>query len=87
MYSYEKQKEKIFSERGQEVFLQVRDTVNSLLRYSGAFMMNNIFQEVTGDTWFTMACVDRLVELGEIVEIKPENYVPGQFRVFINKLN
>jgi hypothetical protein len=38
--------------------------------------------DVTGCTWFMMACVDRLVELGEIKEVLRDN-IAGQYRIFV----
>jgi hypothetical protein len=35
-----------------------------------------------GDSWELMACVDRLIELGEISEIERGD-CPGQYRVFV----
>lgn len=35
-----------------------------------------------GESWVRMAMVDRLVELGEIREVKQEGYVAGQRRIF-----
>lgn len=83
MYNYEKEKQKIFTEDGQETFLTIRDHVHLLIKRSGAVMMGNAISVVTGDTWVHMACVDRLVELKEIREITKPN-VAGQHRVFVS---
>lgn len=82
MYKYEEQKPKIFTEEGQETFLKIRDKMQYLLKQSGAVMMENVISGVTGNNWFHCACVDRLVELGEIKEITNGD-VAGQHRVFI----
>jgi len=82
MYNYQTEKSKIFTEDGQETFLKIRDKVQHLLKQSGAVMMQNAINGVTGDSWLHMACVDRLVELKEIREITQEN-VAGQHRVFV----
>jgi hypothetical protein len=37
-----------------------------------------------GDSWQRIACVDRLVELGEIREITNPNEVAGQHRIFVD---
>ena len=83
MYSYEEEKPKIFTEDGQRDFLKVRDKANKLLKEAGAFMLFSACRGITGDTWFVMACVDRLVELNEIKEITSSN-VCGQHRVFVS---
>jgi hypothetical protein len=36
-----------------------------------------------GDTWDMLACMDRLVELGEIREVTMNGDVAGQHRVFV----
>ena len=86
MYNYQTEKSKIFTEKGQETFLQIRDKIQRLLKQSGAVMMQNAISGITGDSWMHLACVDRLVELKEIKEITKEN-VAGQYRVFISAIN
>lgn len=83
MYNYEKEKGAIFTEKGQEQFLKIRDNVHRLLEISGSVMMGNAISCVTGDCWLHLACVDRLVELNEIREITGDN-VAGQHRIFVS---
>jgi hypothetical protein len=80
MYNYNEEKTKVFTEANQTTFLKIRDNVQRLLKESGAVTMDKAISKVGGDTWFLMACVDRLVELNEIREV-PTNYA-GQHRVF-----
>ena len=75
-YEYESLKPMLFTENGQKDFLKVRDKVNSLIKTAGAFRM----AEAGIASWPDMAAVDRLVELGELVEFKRDCW--GQFRVF-----
>lgn len=82
MYNYQKEREKVFTERGQEMFLKIRDNVHRLLKHSGAVMLENAISGVTGDTWLMLACIDRLVELKEIREIVQQGEVAGQHRIF-----
>lgn len=83
MYSYQAERDKLFTERGQRVFLKVRDNAHRLLAESGAFMMTYAWKDDGAtDTWMSLACVDRLVELGEIREITNGNCA-GQHRVFV----
>lgn len=85
MYNYETEKKHIFTEDGQEMFLSIRDNVHRILKLAGAITMGTAMScgKVTcGTTWEMMACVDRLVELEEIVEIK-QGVVAGQHRIFI----
>ena len=85
MYIYEKEKEYVFTEKGQRHFLHIRDLVNGLLDNAGAFAMGkamSLGDAGAASNWEMMACVDRLVELGEIKEL-PRGSIPGQFRIFV----
>ena len=84
-YNYETERTTIFSEEGQRTFLRIRDHVKGLLEKSGAFSMGSALStpHMSGDTWTMMACVDRLVELGEITEVPRGPNCPGQCRIFV----
>lgn len=86
MYNYQTEKQKLFTEDGQEQFLKIRDNVQRLIKQSGAVMMQNAISGVSGNSWLHLACVDRLVELGEIREIT-NGSVYGQHRVFVSALS
>jgi hypothetical protein len=77
-YDYKIEREKLFTEDGQVHFLKVRDQVKYLLTKAGAFRFDAI--SMSGDSWTTIACVDRLVELKEIVELPRQCW--QQYRVF-----
>ena len=64
------------------MFLKIRDRAQFLLDTAGAFRMGVVLNAASGDTWRMMACVDRMVELGEIREI-PLPDVAGQNRIFV----
>ena len=81
MYSYKEQRSFVFTEEGQIIFLKIRDKIHNTLETAGAIRMDCAIAGNTGQVWDMMACVDRLVELNEIVEVTNEN-VPGQFRIF-----
>ena len=83
MYEYAKERETIFTEQGHRLFLEIRDKIQDLLAKSGSVKMGNAIAGCTGDSWQMMACVDRLVELGEICEVTQPN-TPGQHRVFVS---
>jgi hypothetical protein len=82
MYNYATERPGLFTEEGQKTFLKIRDNVKKLIEAAGAVSMIKAMSE-SGDGWFLMACVDRLVELGEIKELR---YGPcaGQHRVFVS---
>ncbi len=81
-YSYETQRANIFTEDGQRMFLKIRDRANDLIKQAGAVRFQEATSGVTGDSWDMIACMDRLVELGELRELKQDG-CPGQFRVFV----
>ena len=83
MYKYEDLKPTVFTENGQEMFLKIRDQISYFLKISGAVRMQEALTGTYGDSWESMACVDRLIELGEIKEITGPETI-GQHRVFIS---
>ena len=84
MYTYEGEKRALFTEEGQVMFLKIRDNINRLLESAGAVRMQEAISVVTGSSWTMLACVDRMVELGEIREITGQG-VAGQYRVFTRR--
>lgn len=84
MYSYSKVRGKVFTESGQVMFLAIRDHVKRLLQEAGAVTMGAAMRGAkSGDAWVMMACVDRMVELDELREVKQAHEVAGQHRVFV----
>jgi hypothetical protein len=82
-YNYNDVRSTLFTDDGQKAFLTVRDKVNELLDIAGAFKMDSVYR-LAGDSFLGIACVDRMVELKEIREIKQEE-IFGQDRVFVRK--
>lgn len=82
MYVYQNERPKLFTEDGVETLTKIRDNVKRLLREAGAFTMGSAIRVATGDSWVMLACVDYLVEKGEIREVTAPNSVRGQDRVF-----
>jgi hypothetical protein len=85
-YVYEQERSALFTDDGQRMFIKFRDAAKELLKEAGAFRMQELMNKShCGGSSFTMvACVDRLVELGEVVELTPHPKVfeVGQNRVF-----
>lgn len=81
-YNYQTERREIFTEDGQTTFLKIRDNVQSLLKKAGAVRMQEVMSCATGSSWTMIACVDRLVELGELREIQQPDCA-GQHRVFV----
>lgn len=86
MNNYKEIKPKLFTEDGVNLFIGIRDGTKSLLSKSGAVTMGQAMSSGKGggDSWMMMACVDRMVELGEIREINQGRDVAGQNRVFVS---
>lgn len=80
VYHYGTEKQKLFTDQGQKDFLKIRDKAHSLLKTAGAFRAQELFSGLSGEMWTMMACLDRLVELNEIVEIERSCW--AQYRVY-----
>lgn len=84
-YEYQNEKFELFTDDGQRMFLAIRDKVHRLLKDAGCFRMQEAMNAAGGgSSWTMLACVDRLVELGEIREVI-QNNVAGQRRIFTYK--
>lgn len=81
-YSYEAERLQLFTDQGQRMLLGIRDRANKLLTDAGAATMGRIIAEASGDSWQMLACVDRMVELGELREVE-QGYVMAQDRIFV----
>jgi len=68
-YDYTKQREYVFSESGIKMFMAIRDRAKELLEEAGAFREQELHACVSGDSWDMLACVDYLVERGEIQRV------------------
>lgn len=87
MYHYEDHKPFVFTEEGQVRFLRIRDRVQELLKASGAVRLQEAISGISGDLWQTLACFDRLVELGELQWVNEPHYrddIPTQHRVYVS---
>jgi hypothetical protein len=77
-------KKEIFTEECQKMLLSIIDFVFKCFDIAGCVRMFEIIRSCKGgDAWKIMACVDRLVELGEIQEVQ-QKYSACQSRIFIN---
>lgn len=84
-YDYFTEKPKLFLEENQKLFLAIRDQVEYGLSISGAITMERAARLPDGigsaGNWEMMACIDRLVELGELQELPTAGRT--QNRVFV----
>jgi hypothetical protein len=79
-YRYE-----LFTEEGQRTFIRIRDRVKKLLGEAGAVRIQEAASHQGGDSWFALACFDRMVELGDISEVCITPGTPAQHRVFVGR--
>lgn len=85
MYSYEQERGALFTHEGQLMLLSIRDNVFRLCDEAGAVRMDKAIANEVGSSWMMLACVDRLVEIGELMELTGPG-TPGQHRVFVKVL-
>ena len=82
MYDYQTQRPNIFTEDGQKMFLDIRDRTKRLIDMAGAARLEEMIKGTCGDSWNMLACVDRMVELGELREVPQGVRTPAQNRIF-----
>lgn len=82
-YCYETEKPFLFTDEGQRLFLKVRDRVNQLIKEAGAFRQQEGVRGFSGSSWQMIACIDRLVELGEIEELPRQCWT--QYKIYSDK--
>jgi hypothetical protein len=84
MYQYEIERPWLFTEEGSLLFIKARDNARKLLDLAGAFTTMKPFVRITIDTWKMLAICDRMVEIGDVVEIvNTDERTAGQDRVFV----
>jgi hypothetical protein len=84
-YNYVAERPSLFTEQGQVAFMEIRDQARELLRIAGAFQMSKISMSVCLDSFQAHACIDRMVELEELLEVSPPG-VDGLHRAYIGKI-
>ena len=81
-YDYTNERKFVFTEVGIVTLLKIRDRVQKLLLASGAVREQEIHSAMSGDSWQLLACVDYLVERGEIRRVHAEGV--RQHNVYIS---
>lgn len=84
-YTYQEEKPKLLTDDGQRLFLRFRDRAQSLLKASGAVRAHELMSGFSGDSWVLLACVDRLVELGELRLIEQADLVATQYQIYVGR--
>lgn len=83
-YDYQTERPGLFTESGCKMLIQIRDNAKRLIGVAGAVRMDKVMLGVFGDSWTMLACVDYLVETGELRELTPPGSRAGQHRVFVS---
>ena len=84
-YNYIEQKKELFTDEGQRLFIKLRDHALALVQKSGAVRSQEIMSIGSGDSWTLLACIDRMVEIGDLIEVTKSDIVRGQNRIFIRR--
>jgi hypothetical protein len=83
-YSYPEERARLFTEEGQATFIVVRDTCRKLIEKAGAFQSIKAGRDLKCyDTFELLACLDLLVERGELRYVHGPEGVAGQDWTFI----
>ena len=82
MYDFAEQRPKLFTEDGVAKVIAIRDCVQRKIASAGAVKQSHATDGVSGDGWLLLACLDYLVERGELCELTGPS-ARGQDRVFI----
>lgn len=85
MYNYHEEKPNLMTASGMDMLLKIRDNAKQLLKSAGCFRAQEAWSGVTGSSWTMLACLDFLVERGEIREV-PQNSAAGQHRIFTSSI-
>lgn len=81
-YDYQKMHKEVFTNDGIRTLFNVRAKIKSALQIAGAVMAIKVITG-PGDAWIGTACLDYLVELGEIREVEQEDCFL-QHRIFVS---
>jgi len=84
-YRYEDYKDFTFNDAGQRALLRVRDFAFKVTKQAGCVRCEELMNQAQfGDQWQRLSIVDRLVELGDIMEVSLAKPVAGQDRLFVS---
>jgi hypothetical protein len=70
-YNYEEIRDELFTERGVDLLMQMRDHSTKLLFQAGAYTFEKVVRTIKSgnDTWLMMAALDYMVERKEIKQV------------------
>ncbi len=81
-YNYEAEKEYVFTDRGSRDLIQLRDRARALCEKAGCVRAGVLMAGVSGDSFKAMALIDRIVEIGDLIEVHQTNKTVWQNRIF-----
>lgn len=81
-YDYKTERANVFTEDGQIMFLKIRDTAKRLIKDAGVVTAEKLMRGLSGSSWTMLACMDRLIEIGELHEVPNTLSPAGQHRIF-----
>ena len=82
-YSYEAEKPNVMTDEGQKDVMKLMQIAQDLLKEGRTVRMEELTKGFSGSNWTHMAYVDRLCEMGLLLEISGRD-IPAQHRVFIS---
>lgn len=91
MYNYQTQVKNLFTPDGLKLYTAVRDRVKRLVEQTGAITMGratSLPDDIgAAEVWDMMACIDKMVEDGELEEVFRGQNCWAQHRVFTLPIN
>jgi hypothetical protein len=87
VYDYTTERKVIFTDAGLDAVMRVRDFVLRALELHGAVTAGRAMKEASGpiaNSWEMMACVDYLVERGEVRCVNEGPHTAWQNRVLVS---
>ena len=84
-YYYETERPKIFTEEGVEMLNAIRTTAEACIKQSGAVRFDKAVNNVSGDTWLMLACLDYLCEIGILVLVSDRATTVAQHQVYTSR--
>lgn len=69
MYNYNEQKAKLFTTEGVKMLMQISANAKRLTDIAGCATIEKVISCASGDTWTMLACIDYLIEIGELRKV------------------
>ncbi len=83
MYDYEAEKQDLLTPAGVKQLMKVRDKARFILTIKSRASMVELIEGMLGSSWTNMACIDLLLEIEELREIRTPPGTPQSQREFV----